>query len=192
MNPTIDLKGEHDAMAIILAAMKKRAVDIRKGNYVDLFRIGQIIEFLRTYNDHCHHEKEERILFPALLECDIPWTSDTIKHLVNEHYSARICLNEIEDELRNYLACHSRTLDCLSSSMIKYVELEENHIKIENEVMLPLSQKVLSIKTQETISLNFRKIQNHHILHSKNLEYYILLTKLYSETKVVYATDFQS
>jgi hemerythrin-like domain-containing protein len=192
MNLTIDLKGEHDAMAIILAAMKKRATDIRKNNFVDLFRIGQIIDFLRTFNDHCHHEKEEKILFPALLECDIPWTSDSINHLVNEHLLAHTCLNEIEDKLREYIAGHARTLDSLSSSMINYIELEENHIKIENEVMLPLTQKVLNIKTQETISMNFRKIQDHHIGHPKNLEYYLLLTKLYSETKVVYATDFLS
>jgi hemerythrin-like domain-containing protein len=75
--------------------------------------------------------------------------------------------------------------------MIKYVVLEENHIKIENEVILPLSQKVLSNKTQATISLNFRKIQGHCIGQFKNLEYYILLTKFYSESKVVYANDFQ-
>ena len=190
MNPTFDLKGEHGAMTIILAAMKKRAIDIRKNNYVDLFRIGQIIDFLRTYNDHCHHEKEEKILFPALLECDIPWTSDTIYHLVDEHLSTQTCLNEIDNELHHYLAGHSGTLDSLSSSMIKYVTLEENHIKIENDVLLPLSQKVLNKKTQETISISFRKIQDRHVGHPKNLEYYILLTKLYSESKVVYANDF--
>lgn len=191
MNPTINLKGEHDAMAIILAAMKKRAIDISKNNFVDLFRIGQIIDFLRTYNDHCHHEKEEKILFPALLEFDIPWTSDSIKHLVKEHLLAHTYLNEIEDKLREYITGNARTLDCLSSSMIKYISLEENHIKIENEVMLPLSQKVLNKKTQETVSLNFKKIQDHHVGHPKNLEYYLLLSKLYSETKVVYTTDFQ-
>jgi len=191
MNPTFDLKGEHDAMAIILAAMKKRANDIRKNNNVDLFRIGQIIDFLRTYNDHCHHEKEEKILFPALRECEINWTSDTINHLVNEHRLAHTFLNEIEDKLREYLVGHTHTLDSLSSSMIKYVVLEENHVKIENEVILPLSQKVLSSKTQETISFNFRKIQGHCIGHFKNLEYYILLTKFYSESKVIYANDFQ-
>ena len=54
MNPVFDLKAEHDAMEIILLAMKKRAVDMRYNRQVDLFRIAQIIDFLRTYNDSCH------------------------------------------------------------------------------------------------------------------------------------------
>ena len=73
MNPIFDLRREHDAMTIILTAMKKIASDIQIDKSVDLFRIGQIIEFLRIFNHNCHHEKEEKILFPALIECDIPW-----------------------------------------------------------------------------------------------------------------------
>lgn len=190
MNPTFDLKGEHDAMAIILADMKKHANDIRMSIYVDLYRIGQIIDFLRNFNDHCHHEKEEKVLFPALARFDIPWSVDTINHLINEHRSAHHILNEIEERMREYLTGHSRSLESLASSMIKYVCLEENHIKTENDVLLPLSHKVLDKQKQISISMDFKRIQDYHVGQPKHLEYYLLLAKIYSESKVSYAGDF--
>jgi hemerythrin-like domain-containing protein len=190
MNPTFDLKREHDAMAIVLSAMKKLANDIRENNYVDLFRISQIIEFLRTYNDQSHHEKEETILFPAILECNIPWTIDTINILTNEHLIARHYLNEIDHNLHEHLEGHSQALESLASSMLNYITLEDNHIKIENNILLPLADRVFNKKKQETICLDFKHIQDHKVGHNKHLEYYILLTKLYSENKVSYANEF--
>jgi hemerythrin-like domain-containing protein len=189
MNPIFDLKVEHDAMAIILHGMKKRATDIRMNVYVDLFRIGQIIDFLRNFNDHCHHEKEEKVLFPALLEHDIQWTADTINHLINEHHTANQFLNEIDERMNEYLTGHSQSLESLATSMNKYVLLEENHIKTENDIMLPLSSKLLDKQKQDSISMDFKNIQDHHVSHPKHFEYYLLLTKLYSETKVAYVSD---
>jgi len=190
MNPISDLRGEHDAMAIVIVAMQKCAIDIQKNFHVDLFRIGQIIDFLRTYNDHCHHEKEEKILFPALLECNIPWADEAIHHLADEHKMARRYLHEIDDHLNNYLDGRSHTLEHLSTGMTKYTTLQENHIKTENEILFPLSQQYLNKKKQENMYLNFKNIQNCHVSHPKNLEYYLLLKKLYSETKATYITEF--
>jgi len=190
MNPTYELKREHDAMTIVLDAMKRRANNIREQNKIDLFRIGQIIGFLWTYIDQCHHKKEEKILFPALLECEIPWATDTIHQLVKSHRLAHGFLKEIDDKFRDYLAGRTQTLDRLPSSMFKFISLEENHIKTVNEILLPFCDKVLNQNQQKNISLNFRRIQDHQVAHYKHLEYYLLLNKLYSETKIALVSDF--
>ena len=190
MNPVFDLKAEHDAMAIILMAMKKRAVDMRHNRQVDLFRIGQIIDFLRTYNDNCHHRKEENYLFPAILEYDIPWTEDTIYHLVNEHQTAHCYLNEIEEKLHNYLSGLAHNFDELSFSMLQYIMLEENHIKTENEVLLPLAGKYFDKQKQDSVTIKFKTVQNSEVSHLKHLEFYILLSKLYTENKKSFAENY--
>lgn len=192
MNPTFDLKREHDAMVIVLAAMKKLTQDIREEKYVDLFRLGQIIEFLRIYNDKSHHEKEESILFPAILKCNIPWTVDTINLLSNEHMLARQFMNETDHHLKEHLAGNNRALESLASSMVNYIALEENHIKLENNILFPLADRIFDKKKQVTLCMDFKIIQDHEVGHNKNLEYYILLHKLYSETKVLYADDWMA
>ncbi len=190
MNPTFDLKSEHDTMAIILTALKKTASDIHQNNYFDLFRASQIIEFIRTYNDKCHHEKEERILFPAILESGLTNAADTVRILISEHEMARDCIAALENNIRDYLAGHTYALEGLSPNINKYISLEEKHIKTENNVLFPMADKVLNTKKQETILIEFRHIQDQNVGHNKHLEYYILLSKLHSEANASCICDF--
>jgi len=190
MNPVFDIKSEHDAMTIILSAMKRRAVDMRYNRQVDLFRIAQIIDFLRVYNDSCHHQKEEKILFPALLEYGIPTTSNIIHHLVNEHHISHNNLNNMEDKMHDYLAGRTQSLDALSTIMIQYITLEENHIKTENEILLPLVEKYFDKQKLMSVTMNFKNIQSQYVGHLKHLEFYILLTKLYAENRRTFAENY--
>jgi hemerythrin-like domain-containing protein len=185
MNPTFDIKGEHAAITIILDAMKKLALDMRKGKFIDSYRIVQIIDFLHTFTERCHYEKEEKSLYPALLYHDIPWTVDTINHLVNEHKLALIYINEIDNLFQEYLSGNAQILDSLSSSMIKYVELEKDHIKIVDTVVLPLCDRIFDKNKLKSISCDFIKIQDHNVGHIKHQEYYKLLAMLHSENDVI-------
>lgn len=185
MNPTFDLKGEHAAISIIIKEMKKLAVDMRIGNFIDSYRIVQIIDFLHTFTENCHYEKEEKSLYPALIEHDIPWTVETINHLISEHNTAHIYINEIDILFQEYLSGNTQIIDNLSLSMIKYVELEENHIKILDNVILPLCEKIFDADKLKSISSDFIKIQDDTVGHLKHLEYYRLLATLYTENEVI-------
>ena len=190
MNPTYDLKGEHDAILIVLSAMKKIALDILDRKHFDLFRIAQIIEFLKTYIDHSHHDKEEEVLFPALTECNVPWVEDTIHLLMDEHIIARRYMQAIESNLRDYIEGHAYAVENMATDMLNYVALEENHIKVENLALLPLADRILSKTKLQYISVDFNHIQKREIGQFKYLEYYILLRKLYAETIVIKVSDY--
>ncbi len=190
MNPTYDLKGEHDAILIVLSAMKKIASEILDRKYFDLFRVAQIIDFLKIYIDHSHHDKEEEILFPALIECDVPWIADTIHLLMDEHIIARGYMKAIENNLRDYLGGHAYALESMASGMLNYVELEANHMKVENQALLPLADRYLNKTKLESIYLDFKHIQKREIGKFQHLEYYILLRKLYAETMVTQVREF--
>jgi hemerythrin-like domain-containing protein len=183
MNPLYDLKKEHDAMQIILVALKRLSNDIQEKNCIDLFRVGQIIDFLRNYNDHCHHTKEEKYLFVALLDSNYPKIRDIINILIEDHKKSNIYLNETTINLYNYLSGNSLSLENMITSLRKYTSLQENHINFENTFLLPMAEKILDKKLLESMYLNFKRVQDIVIGPIKNMEYYILLTKLYSITK---------
>jgi hemerythrin-like domain-containing protein len=181
MNPIFDIRSEHSAITIILKAMKKLASDMRKGKFIDSFRIVQILDFLHTYTEYCHYEKEEKCLYPALLEYDIPWTIETINDLISEHKLAHAYINEIDNLFQEYLSGNDQMIDSLSLSMLKYVELEERHIKIVDSVVLPLCERVFDSEKLRSVSHDFIKIQDQNVGHQKYLEYYKLLAMLYAE-----------
>jgi len=185
MNPTFDIKGEHASIIIILDAMKRLAVDMRIGKFIDSYRIVQIFDFLHTFTENCHNEKEETCLYPALLEYDIPWTVDTVNHLVSEHKLAQNCIKEIDALFQEYLSGNTQIIDALTSSMLRYVELETKHIKIVDNVVLPLCEKIFDTKKHNAISFDFKKIQDRKVGHLKHLEYYKLLIMLHAENDVI-------
>lgn len=185
MNPTIDIKGEHAAITIILDAMKKLALDMRIGKFIDSYRIVQVLDFLHTFTELCHYEKEEKCIYPALLECDIPWTADTISHLIDEHKLAHDYLIEIDTFFQEYLSGNTKILNSLSSSMIRYAALEQRHIKIVDNVLLPLCDKVFDADKLISVAKDLKKIQDQNVGHEKHQEYYKLLTTIYAESNVI-------
>jgi hemerythrin-like domain-containing protein len=185
MNPTTDIKGEHTAITIILEAMKKLARDLRQGKFVDSYRIVQILDFLNTFAVHNHYAKEEKCLYPAMLECEIGWTADTITHLLNEHELAQEYISEIDRLFQEYLSGNAQVADALSVCMLNYVHLEERHIKIVNNVILPLCDIIFSVSQLTSISADLKKIQDRTVGHLKHQEYYQLLSMLYSESGVL-------
>ena len=182
MSPSYELKCEHRTMAIILNALKKTASDLRRNRNIDFQRFSQITEFLMTYNDGCHHEKEEQFLFPALLEHGKSLTAGTIHQLTLQHRTFRDYLKEIDHRINESSQGRGITHDSLSAFILEYIAMQEKHIEIENSVLLPISDKILSLKQQETITLNFKFVQGQNVGHIKLEKFYILLTNLYTES----------
>lgn len=183
MNPTFDIKDEHVAISILLDAMKKLALDMRIVKFIDSYRIVQILDFIHIYTEHCHYEKEERCIYPALLEADIPWTLDTINLLADDHKLAQIYINEIDTYFQEYLSGNAQIIDSLSLSMIKYVEIGKRHIKIVDTVLLPLCDRVFDSDKLKAIAKDMKKIHNQHV--SEQQEYYKFLEIVYAGNKII-------
>lgn len=185
MNPTFDIRGEHAAMKIILNEMRKLSLDMRIGKFIDSYRIVQILDFLHTFTGNCHYEKEEKCLYPALLDHDIPWTADTINHLVGEHKTAHKYIHEIDMLFQEYLSGNTTVVQNLSSSILKYVELETNHIRVMENVVLPLCDRIFDPKKLNSMAADFKKIQNQNVGRLKYQEFYKLLAMLKAENEVL-------
>jgi hemerythrin-like domain-containing protein len=181
MNPSIDIQSDHVAMSIVLDAMEKRAHDILKTGNVDYFRIGQIVDFLHNYTENLHYAKEERILFPAVADVSKPWIMKTINKLIFEHALARDYIVEIDKNLRACLDGNTDALQVLASWMLKYTELEKYHIKVEDEIVMPLFKQLMDTNKLDGFKIAFKKAPSEKIDHLKYLEYYRLINILSTE-----------
>jgi len=186
LNPTSDIRGEHAAIKIILLAMKNLVYTIRvNNNSPDLFRIGQISDFLTIFTVHCHYEKEEKGLFAALIEQDISWITKIIHHLIAEHNLARGYCEELAGNIEKYLSGQYVTFLSISINLSDFVALEEQHMRKEDTIILPQCEKLLGISRLHSISTDFKIIQDQQVGHAKHLEYYNLLNQLCSENKLI-------
>ena len=66
MMPIGPLMIEHRLIERMIALLKKESARIRSTGQVNVEFILSAVDFIRTYADHCHHGKEENILFRDL------------------------------------------------------------------------------------------------------------------------------
>ena len=63
----------------------------------------EAIDFIKTYADKCHHQKEEQVLFKAILENLGEMANNLINHgMIVEHNLARLYVWELEEALKAY------------------------------------------------------------------------------------------
>jgi hemerythrin-like domain-containing protein len=182
MFPVNDIRGEHSAMKIILNAMKRLVYDFRGSvSTPEISRISQIADFLSIFTIHCHYEKEEKGLFNALIELDIPNVTKTINHLIAEHTIARGYIQELVVMTDDFIKGRYVPFLSISTNLSNFVTLEEQHMRTEDAIVLPMSDKLLGTRELLEISSAYKLIQDEQVGHAKHVEYYNLLNKLYAE-----------
>jgi hemerythrin-like domain-containing protein len=90
MMPIGPLMIEHRWIERVIAALETRLDRRRAEETIDPHFVEQVVDFLRTYADRCHHGKEEDILFRDLEKRDLePALAATMAELVRDHEWAR-------------------------------------------------------------------------------------------------------
>ena len=85
MQATKQLKEEHKAVKQALKILEKICKKLDKGENVDPKHLDDLLNFLRTFVDKCHHSKEEDVLFPAMEKAGVPNEGGPIGMMLIEH-----------------------------------------------------------------------------------------------------------
>src|ERR1035437_5999341 len=163
MTPTEDLIHEHTAIKVMLSIMSKIAENIKTNKGFDTRDVEQIVDFLKTFADKCHHGKEETALFPALVLAGIPKENGPIGVMLNEHTIGRGYIKEISDGVENCKIGNSCSGELIAANLNNYVSLLQNHIRKEENVLFPMANKALS--EQKEIFEQFEKIEEEVVGH---------------------------
>jgi hemerythrin-like domain-containing protein len=176
MKPTEDLIREHKSIKVMLGIMKNIADNISDSKGVEPDDIEQIVGFLRTFADKCHHGKEEDALFPAMVAAGLPQKSGPIAVMLNDHVLGRNYINAIETAVKNYRAGQSD--QPIADGLLNYVDLLRAHILKEESILFPMADRMMSEETQDQISGRFELIEEEVIGHGIHEQYHELLEQL--------------
>jgi hemerythrin-like domain-containing protein len=118
-----------------------------------------IVEFLRTFADRRHHEKEETILFPALIRRGVPSHGCPIGALTMEHQKGRVMVGELAEAIRGCAAAEPAARENLVKSLRALVALYPSHIWKEDYLLFPLAGKVLTAEDQQELMDKFEAVE---------------------------------
>jgi hemerythrin-like domain-containing protein len=175
---TQDLKTEHDAILHVLNIVDKVVSSDEKDD-IEIFKFGnELIYFLKTFADKCHHGKEEDYLFKALNARGISSEGGPIWVMLQEHKLGREYISLMSKSLE------SKDLTDFKTNAVKYRDLLISHIGKENNVLFMMTDKLLDDAAQNDLFEKFEQHEETVIGHGVHEELHSLIHKWEDEFNV--------
>jgi hemerythrin-like domain-containing protein len=122
------------------------AARVEKGESVDDRDVDTILDFLKAFGDDHHQEKEEAILFPALLKASHSEEFECLCRITFEHNQQRSLLEGMEDALRS-----RKGADFVYYAK-RMAEIMRSHIQAEEQDLFLCADSILTQEEDECIA----------------------------------------
>jgi len=149
------IRDEHRAIAAILHGMLYLVRGIReqgaKPNF-DLF--GAMIYYIDAFPERFHHPKEDRYLF-RVLRVRHPDSTPLLDRLEEEHWRGAHKIRTLEQALARYQHGGASEFPDFAKAVEDYAAFHWNHMRAEEDEVLPLAEKHLSAADWDAIDTAF-------------------------------------
>ncbi len=156
--PTHVLKEEHELILQALDALEKKVASLESGAAPDRAYFERAVEFLRTFADHCHHGKEEDLLFKAMINRGFPQHGGPIAVMLSEHETGRAFIRGIAEGAAA-LGTDPGAAKRIVENGRGYIGLLRAHINKENNILFPMADNVLTPEDQEHLGHEFERFE---------------------------------
>jgi hemerythrin-like domain-containing protein len=120
------------------------------------------VDFIRSYADKFHHAKEEDILFKYFDE-----NLDLVKVMCEDHKTARNHVKAIVE------AVERKERETVARHLTAYRELLSQHIKREDEIMIPWMDNQLSLSQIGEMFSKFQEVEDRMDSYQKKYENFV-------------------
>jgi len=182
MKATDILIEEHQLIEHVLSALEKATGRLNRGEEVYLrFFIGVTV-FTKGFTDGCHHNKEEGLLFPALVENGLSKESGPVAMMLAEHAQARQLTQMLREMTERLQSGDERARDKVIQSAMGYVRLLRQHIYKEDHILFPMADKVIPLDQQQQLYEAFRQSDCDEMGEDLSEKYHALAQRLVDES----------
>lgn len=149
---TRDLINEHEAILHVFEILDRALADSTRKDE-EMLKFGtELVQFLKTFADQCHHGKEEDHLFKALVERGVPNQGGPVGAMLYEHRLGREHIASMSASLQ------AGDLAGFKASAVLYRDLLRSHIAKENNILFAIADQVLDDAVQADL---FEKFEVH-------------------------------
>jgi len=161
---TQDLRKEHEAILYVLEILDQMIIKEKTEPEMQLRYYDELVYFLKTFVDKCHHGKEENYLFNELVKKGITNEGGPVGVMLQEHEQGREYIARMSEALEE------KSIDGFNLAAMQYRDLLRSHIEKEDNVLFQMADEVMDEQEQELV---FQKFEQHeenvigHGVHEK-------------------------
>ncbi len=153
---TQNLENDHVHILRLIEVMER----ITESKNPNAEHLDLIVKIIREFADGLHHAKEEQLLFPLMVQKGFSNETGPVAVMLHDHVEGRNFVKVLADNISRYKQGESSALKAIYTNMQGYADLLKNHIAKENNVLFRMADKVFSTAEQESLLLDFTKVEN--------------------------------
>jgi hemerythrin-like domain-containing protein len=163
MRPTDILTDEHKVILMVCDAAEREAQSMRAAGAADAERVAKMVDFFRTFADHCHHAKEEEHLFVMMGERGFPRDFGPVGMMLHEHKQSRANVKAVADNVAAAAAGDAAALSAVAENLLAYASLLRAHIYKEDNILYPMANQAFSEADQTALAAEFERVERDEI-----------------------------
>lgn len=153
------LMNEHKNIKKVLSAIKKDCEEMVEGKEVDVKFYRNVVDFVRSYADKYHHQKEEKKLFNVMGEVDENIKRGPVMGMILEHDLGRGYMGNLEIALDDYEKGDKKQKAYIIANALCYATMLEKHIEKEDTAIYMMAKRMLSEDIQKELSREFEEVE---------------------------------
>ncbi|BCO27823.1 hypothetical protein MIZ03_2714 [Rhodoferax lithotrophicus] len=149
------IRDEHTALAAMLRSlgmMVDRGPGAHPQNFFDVLR--SMLFYIDEFPERLHHPKETELLFPKVAE-RVPETAALIAQLDKEHELGESNVRKLQHLLLAWELLGESRREPFAVAAKRYLGFYLEHMRLEENVILPAALKVLSVEDWKEIDAAF-------------------------------------
>jgi hemerythrin-like domain-containing protein len=169
-HPIHELIHEHHHILKVVHGLSLFDAALERGERVDTELLRRAVEFMREFADRCHHAKEEKILFPAMIGKGVPETGCPLEGLLREHARGRELVAALAQANAAHAAGDAGAAAALRTAIAGIQQLYPNHIWKEDQMVFPMAENLFDAAETARLAADFaaaeREIGAEHERHA--------------------------
>ena len=174
MKPIEILKEEHQVILGVIQVIDAIVSKIRKGEKIDNNDLRDIVDFIKTFADRCHHRKEEDLLFKYMIDAGVPKEGGPIEVMLSEHEMGRRFVKIMEDSLNRQSVDYSKFVEGASG----YSGLLNEHIYKEDNILYRMAEMHIDDESMKRLLEEFERVEKFEIGEEVHKRYHKLSENL--------------
>ena len=149
------IRDEHAALAAMLRSlsmMVKRGPGDLPEQYFDVLRA--MLFYIDEFPERLHHPKETTLLFPPVLR-RAPETAEAIDRLDKDHAYSEVEVRVLQHQLLAWELLGESRRPVFEASVRKYLDAYLAHMRLEETVILPAAERVLTEADWQALDVAF-------------------------------------
>jgi hemerythrin-like domain-containing protein len=148
----------HDEHAALSAMLQSLRMMVRRGpgdgpeQFFDVLRA--MLFYIDEFPERLHHTKETELLFPPV-RARAPHLKDALDRLDRDHARGEMAVRELQHLLLAWELLGDSRREAFELAVARYLDFYLEHIKLEETVILPEADKVLSAQDWQALDEAF-------------------------------------